>query len=282
MFIFLSFLLTSCDEDKLPKYSELRDLRILALIASQPEINAGATTTITPIISDITETTNLTYEAVSCLDPGVGIGAEPTCDGSSSAIALQSGTLNSGNMTAAKSFTGAATAFSVTVPASNIIFAQQSSQNQFNGISYLVTYKITNSSGYSVKSFKRILVSTRSASEKNNNPNLTSILGNNSALSSSLPANQSLSLRLNLGTPAAETYSYQKSDGSTETRNEELLTTWFITDGNLKYSRTVGLDTNTWDAPANLPSGRDVFIITVIRDGRGGVSYTRNCFGTCP
>lgn len=276
----ISFFLASCSKDELPKYTELRELRILGLVANPPEVAAGGSTTITPIISDITETTSLSYEAVGCLDPGVGIGAEPTCESSSSAVAIQNGTLNSGDMTAAKGFTGSATSFPVTVPATNIIFLQQSAQRQHNGISYLVTYKVTNSSGVVVKSFKRIIVST--SSTKNNNPNLVSISGNGSAFTTTLPASQSLALSLNLGSPAAETYNFQKADGSIESRNEELMTTWFITDGTTRYFRTTGTETNIWDAPAGLTSGRDSFIITLTRDNRGGLSYVKNCFGTCP
>ncbi len=281
LFVYIiSSFLVSCSKDELPKYTELRELRILGLIANPPEVAAGGSTTITPVISDITETTSLSYEAVGCLDPGVGIGAEPTCENSASAVAIQSGTLNSGDMTAAKGFTGSAASFPVTVSATSIIFLQQSAQKQHNGISYLITYKVTNSLGIVVKSFKRIIVSTKST--KNSNPNLISILGNGSPFTITLPASQSLTLSLNLGSPAAETYSFQKSDGSTESRDEELLTTWFITDGTTRYFRTSGTETNTWDAPAGLTSGRDTFIITLTRDNRGGLSYVKNCFGTCP
>lgn len=282
IFVLFSFFMSSCSKDNLPKYVELHELRVLGLIASSPEVDAGGSTTITPLISDVTETTSLSYEAVGCIEPALGLGAEPTCDGNSTAVALQSGVLNSGNMVAAKGFTGTATSFSVTTPGAGVMFAQRSSQDQFNGLSYLVTYKVTNSAGQTVKSFKRILVSTRAAGNKNNNPVVNGILANGSSLTTTLPAGQALSINLNLGTPAAESYSVQKTDGSQENRSEELLTTWFITDGELKYYRSTGNEINTWTAPGAQPTGRDVYLLSVTRDGRGGLAFQKNCFGTCP
>ena len=60
---------TSCNDSKLPKYVELTELRVLSLIADKPEVNPGETVSITPIISDINETTSLSYEAPSAAPP---------------------------------------------------------------------------------------------------------------------------------------------------------------------------------------------------------------------
>lgn len=280
--IFMSLCLLSCGDSKLPKYIELKELRVLGLIADTPEIDPGGTATITAIVSDINETTGLTDEAKACVEPGVGYGAEPTCEGNPTAVTVKSGTVAGADMSLAKGFTGIASSFSITAPASGIIFAQRTAQDQFNGISYLVTYKVTNSAGLSVKSFKRIIVSTRPSGEKNHNPSTTAILNSGAAFSgNTLPAGQALTISPQLGSPAGEAYTYKLADGSLKSRQEELSTTWFISDGELKYYRTIGAETNQWTAPGTAPVGRDVYLLAVTRDGRGGLSFQKKCFGTC-
>jgi hypothetical protein len=275
----LSLILTGCMPDNLPKYNELNSLRILALIASAPEVDASGSTTITPILSDITETTALTFEAAGCIPL---TSADSSCAGNPTVTTLQTGTLNSGDMVAARSFTGAATAFNVTVPASAVIFNQRTTQDQYNGLSYLVSYTVHNSRGDSVQSFRRIIVSTRAAADKNHNPILNDVLANGVALSTTLPAGQSLSLTPSFGAIVAESYPVQTDSGSYRTDQEEVLTSWFATDGHLKYYRSVSQDENPYTAPDSLPTGRDVLLIAVTRDGRGGMAYKRKCFGTCP
>ncbi len=272
---------SGCGENKLPKYIELRDLRVLGLIAEPPEVDAGGVTTITPVLSDIGETTSLTYEAIGCLDPGVSVGAEASCVGAPSAVSLSSGILNSGNMTQTRGFTGTATSFSVTVPASSVIFALRRGQDQFNGISYLVTYQVTNTAGLTVKSFKRLVVSTRESSAKNKNPITSDILGDGLAFTSVLPLGQPISIAPSFGLVGAESYVVQLADGTQSSRTEELLTTWFITDGELKVFRTTGADSNILTTPGAQPIARDAFLLALTRDGRGGLSVIKKCFGTC-
>jgi len=282
LIVFFLIPLLSCSKDQLPKYTELKELRVLALIANPPEVDAGASTTITPVISDITESSSLTYEALGCIDPGVSAGAEPTCSGNPTAVTLQTGTLNTGDMAANRSFTGSAVSFTVNLPAAGVIFSQRSAQDQFNGVSYLVTYQIRNTTGTTVQSFKRIVVSTRGAAEKNQNPNLTDVLNSGIAFTPALPAGQLINLTTSPAAPTAQTYTVQNSDGTTTTRTEEILTTWFITDGEMTFYRTTQGDQNEWKSPAATPMGRDVFIIAVTRDSRGGIAYVKKCFGTCP
>ena len=78
----LGLCLLSCSEPNFKKYNELSELRVLALKADLPEVTAGATVTITPIVSDIVNSGALTFTANACLDPGVAFGARPTCEGS--------------------------------------------------------------------------------------------------------------------------------------------------------------------------------------------------------
>ncbi|MGZ5278856.1 MAG: hypothetical protein ACXWC9_02875 [Pseudobdellovibrionaceae bacterium] len=274
-----AFVLNGCMADNLPKYNRLESLRILALVATAPEVDAGGTTTITPILSDIVETTSLTYEAIGCISL---TSVDTSCSGNPTALAIQAGTLNSGDMTPARSFTGTATAFTVLIPAAGVIFDQRSAQDQFNGISYLVTYSVRNSRGDSIQSFRRIVVSTKPLAEKNQNPVLNDVLANGAALTTTLPASQKLSMTPSFGAITTESYRVLTDSGSYRTDTEEVVTTWFSTDGELKYYRSVASEENTFTAPDALPAGRDAFLIAVTRDGRGGIAFNRKCFGTCP
>src|SRR5690606_37262340 len=121
VFLLLAILvpLSACSENDLPKYVVLNELRILGLVAHDPEVDAGGGTTITPIISDVTESTALTFEVTGCiaLSP-----VDSNCDGNPTATTIQTGTLNTGDMTAARHFTGAASSFTVNVPAAAVIY----------------------------------------------------------------------------------------------------------------------------------------------------------------
>jgi hypothetical protein len=271
--------LLSCNRPDLPEYDELEGLRILGLIASSPEVDAGGTTTITPILSDINETTALTYEALACISI---TGVDTSCDNNPTTVNLQNGTLNSGDMTAARGFTGSADPIAVVVPSSAIIFSQRSAQDQFNGITYLFTYAIHNSRGDTVQSFRRIVVSTRNASEKDLNPVLNDITADGMTLTATLPAGQSLSVRPSFGSPSTQSYRVQTDSGDFRTESEELVTTWFSNDGDLKYTRSVADDANTFEAPSALPTNHDLYLIAVTRDGRGGLAWKKKCFGICP
>ncbi len=273
----------SCTNDKLPKYDELNTLRVLTLQLDQPEADAGATLQLTPYLSDINETSALTYEVKRCLDPGVALGAEPICEGNPSAVTVQAGTLNTGDMTTAHFFTGTGTAVSVPLPLSAQIFSGRSTDEQFNGIAYLITYKITNSRGESVSAFKRAIISTRAAGQKNQNPVVPEILSNGTSFTSNAyPSGQTLQISPKISAGSTETYQVMKNDGTLETKTEELTTTWFITEGSFKYYRSLGTEADEYKAADSLTTGRDGFIVAVTRDGRGGVSVVKKCFGACP
>ena len=48
------FIASGCTSNDLPIYSHLDSLRVIALIADQPEVAPGTTVTITPYMSDAT------------------------------------------------------------------------------------------------------------------------------------------------------------------------------------------------------------------------------------
>lgn len=284
--LFAVLFLVSCDDNSLPKYVEINSLRILNIQVSDgsgnAEFNPGDVVTVTPFISDINNSGTLSYEAKACIDPGVAYGSEPSCESSNSMVTVGSGNISSVDVSS--NYTGAANVLSVTLPATAVIFAGRSNQDKYNGVSYLLTYKLISSDGRSVKSFKRIVVSTKTT--KNKNPVVNDILSNGAAITSLPLTLVSLSLQFGSGgggsgsgvNASLESYSQLQSDGSYKTSNEELLTTWFISDGSLKYYRTVNADANEYTGPATAPAGRKGFIISVTRDGRGGSAVVKKEF----
>ncbi len=264
----LALLQASCADNDFPEYIELKELRVLALQAgstgSAAEYSPGDSVTITPIISDYFGGSRaLNYEAFACVDPGLSVGAEPSCDGVPGAESVGSGTAT----TPATQRTGSSSTFSVNIPST--LLDQRSAADKYNGVNYLVTYKLTAGSEV-VRSFRRILVSETGKAGKNNNPQTTGILANGAALTT-LPAGQ---VELSVSYPAGsvESYSAKKSDGSLASATESLTTTWFRTDGELKFYRTVTTDTSTYTPPAAAPAGRQALIVGVTRDDRGGVT----------
>ncbi len=273
--------LTSCMDSKLPKYVELNELRVLTLISDKPEVNPGESVTITPIVSDVNETTSLNFEAFGCIDPGVALGAEPSCASNATKVTLGTGTITSAtNAEMAQNFTGTATSFSATIPTDAIIFNQRSETDKHNGVGYLIEYKISNTRGQSVNTIKRILVSNKSSGQKNLNPIVDQLQSNGVGLGNNdFPLNGKFTINMIFNTNSFQVYTLKKDDGSTENKSEELTTTWFITDGVLKYFRSSNQDTNEYEAPATVPTTRKSFLISISRDSRGGSTYKRICGG---
>lgn len=274
-FCLTTVFLSGCGKDNLPEFNHLEGLRVLAFKMSAPEVSPGDTVTVTPIISDISAT-SLTYTARVCVDPGVSFGATPSCVGNASSVTLadqQSLTLPGVN----ESWTGLADSLTVQVPASNVIFAGRSLVEQFNGVGYLLEYILSNDRGETVRSIKRIIVSESSKTSKNLNPNTTDIFANGvsmTALSWSSPVN----LNTDLALTSAETYTIKNSSGELVTAVEQLVTTWFVTDGETKYYRSEGFDADEYIAPSAAPVGRSVYILAITHDDRGGVSLVKKKF----
>lgn len=273
--------LFSCMDSKLPKYVELNELRVLSLISDKPEVNPAESVTLTPIISDVNETVSLSYEAYGCIDPGVALGAEPTCQGSTTKQTLAQSTITSAsNSDMSQNFTGAGPSFTAVIPPETIIFKQRSDRDKYNGVGYLIEYKISNPRGQSVSTVKRILVSNKSGAQKNVNPIADQLQANGTALANTgFPLNGVYSLNMVFDASSFQIYSQQKDDGSLDSKTEELTTTWFITDGSLKFFRSSNQDQNEFTAPAAIPNTRKSFLISISRDSRGGVVYKRICGG---
>jgi hypothetical protein len=277
----LSLALVSCMDSNLPKYVELTELRVLSLLADKPEVNPGESISITPIISDINETTSLSFEAYGCIDPGVSLGAEPSCTGNPTKATLSTGTITAAtNTDMAQNFTGAGQSFTALAPTDAIIFNQRSEIDKYNGVGYLIEYKISNTRGQSVNTIKRILVSNKSSGEKNSNPIVDQLQANGTGLGNNdFPLNAVFTINMLFNMTSFQVYTLKKDDGSSENKSEELTTTWFITDGSLKYFRSSNHETNEYTAPPSVPTTRKSFLISISRDSRGGVAYKRICGG---
>jgi hypothetical protein len=268
---------SGCGGSNLPDYNLLASLRVLALQADKPEAHPGDTVTITPYASDINGGGRaLTFSAEACLDPGTAYGATPSCLGNPTRVVLNT---QSAAAALPGQATGATTTIAVSIPAT--LLTGQSTQNIYNGVSYLFLYQLFGGSE-TVTAFKHILVVDPSKATLNSNPDSAGALdilfnGAASATVVTLPSgDQSLSLQYPAG--AIEAYQLKKSDGSFQSLTESLTTTWFVTDGSENHYRSINSGTTTWTPPGGEPTSRKVVLAAVIRDGRGGVSFLKKEF----
>jgi hypothetical protein len=271
-----SLLVTSCAPKEFPNYNLLGGLRILTVIADHPEVSPGDTVSFTPVLSDLNgQGRTLTYSVQACVDPGVGLGAQPVCSDPDPA-SIQSGTLTPAAGTSS-TYTGPVAAFSVVMPSDTAIFAGRNAADQYNGVSYLVLYQISTADGAeTVQSFLRVKVSSAAKTQKNANPNIVSVDRDGSPVSGVFSIPSSLSVfKISAAAGAAESYSKMNRDGSLINAAEELVDTWFISDGLFEYQRTLSQTANSWAPPASKPSGRGAVIVVVTRDGRGGAAFQK-------
>jgi hypothetical protein len=277
---------SACTQGNLPDYIRLGDLRILALQADHPEVDPATVVTLTPVVSDLTLGRTLSYSAEACVDPGVALGASPTCAGNPTQVTLSAGAIPTVGATK-RTFTGKAPVITVTVPPATVIFANRSAMDQFNGVAYLVIYRLTAADGTAVTAIKRIIASTRPV--KNSNPTLSDVTAGSTSLSAYLTALQftgtaptQVTLSPVIASGSAENYPV-KTATDTITQSEVPITTWFLSDGDIQDFRTQNTDGNGWTPPATQPSSlgggataatvRGVVFVVVTRDGRGGEDF---------
>lgn len=262
----------ACNRTDFPKYSLVSGLRILTIkaMSDQGEVNLGTTVTLQPVVSDIgAGGRTLTATVTACLDPGNSIGEQPTCTNpdTSSTSTFSTTTLSSNG-----TYTGAAPTFTVTVPASLPVFSASPAYLRYNGVAYTVIYTLTAPDGNSTTAIKRIMISDSGKTIKNKNPAIASVTANGAALSATQAySTSSLDLGIALST-GAETYQTMDPSGTLSSHSENVTTTWYFTDGEMKHQRTVGADSNHWDA--SKPSSRATALIVVVTDGRGGEDYS--------
>ena len=264
-----------CNQPDFPKYNVLGDLRILTVITSAPEVSPGDSVTFTPILSDVNgQGRTLQYSVSGCIDPGVGIGASPVCP-EPDPVSMQSGTvaLLPG---AGTTYTGPVPSFSLTMPDAATMFASRSAADQYNGVAYLVFYSISVPNGPSVNSFLRVIVSSVDKAQKNQNPVITSVDLNDDPIPGALPMPVSAAnFRVTFPASSTDTYQVMHHDGSLTTHTEEMVTTWFISDGEFDFTRTLGSSENSWSPPKAKPADRGLVLLVVTRDERGGAAFQK-------
>ena len=266
--IVCNIILQSCSKDELPKFNQLGTLRIIALTTPTPEVNPGVGVTITPFVSDINETGALKDTVQTCIDLGISYGVLPTCEGNPTKFVLHTDRTLA-VPTLLDNRTGEANSFLITIPGSAIIFNSKSAQDQFNGVNYLVEYILTNTAGKQIKSFKRIVVSTKSP--KNSNPAITDFFSDGVTMTT-LPISTKSNLTSDLTSASIENYQSQDSNNLITINNESVSVTWFITDGETKYFRSEISQSNEYTGPTTAPTGRSAYIFAVARDNRGGAT----------
>lgn len=261
--ITLTFL--SCG-DEFTEQSKLGKLRVLAMTADKPEINAATTVLVTPLISFVDGgDTTLDYTWEACPDPGIDFGADVNCDSATAALKLTgTGSFATSGLSAAK-YTGVATNISLVIPAAVFTYlGTLDSDLQFNGVDYLLILKYTDqTSGQEATGLKRIKLSTKASGDLNTNPTVGAIQFNGVDIAA-FPASEGKITVSNLS--AAESYSNQTNVGL-RTFTENMYVSWYSSAGEFLFNRTDIGEENTYT-----PSGTDGVFVAVYRDGRGGIA----------
>lgn len=269
---FALLLLNACANKDFSPYSKLKGLRIVAIKAAQPELDLGGSTTIEALVSwTDKEAQTLTHEAVACLDPGVSAGADATCEGSTTKQVLVSST--SLGLTTPH-FTDVVPLGTLSVDAflDATAFSAYSDSTRYNGVSILVVYKVIASDGTQATASKSVLVSESTKTSKNVNPSVSAIALDSNAISEFPTASGILSASTT-SNEASDAYVVKNTDGTPLPFKEELLLTWFLSEGTIKRTHTLGAATNTFTVEPTESAKPAKSIVVVVRDGRGGIDY---------
>ncbi len=264
-YLALLILCLSCGDTKFRKVEELETFRILGIKANTPEVNPGASVNLQVLVSDINGSGNLSGNYITCIDPGISQGARVSCDhdetASESAVSIDMTALTP----SASGRTGLSSeTFSVSIPATNVIYAGRSERERSNGVAYLAIFTING-----VTAFKRILVSPRTVGDADNAPN-TNPTGSTLSLNGSAAGLPSDGDVLSVTTSAAQVYRQTRVDGVVETRTERYEVAWYTSTGEFDKPKA-GIDEDTEFKGDDDPS----LIMAVIRDERGGIDFAK-------
>ena len=164
-------------------------------------------------------------------------------------------------------YTGFSTAtYTATITAT--ILLGRTAREQYNGVSYIVIFSFT-VDGLTVKSFKRIVATSRNS--LNSNPTISNVFINGN-VASGKPNKDDL---LSLTSSAAEDYSYQNVDDSLEARSETLEVAWYVSEGEINKPKAYSSETIKYKS---IPPTSTMLLIAVLRDGRGGIAIHREVF----
>ncbi len=324
--VLLSALASGCAGEKMPKYSIVQGLRVLGMVLDYPEVNydgssfttpvATSVVEVTPVISDLYGgTRTLRYNLYHCIDPGVGVGAIPTCSGNPSRVDVataQAVLAGLDDFSSDNNRTGAISGVSINLDAGTLgatvmalyaaKFQSLTTAQKFNGFSILIFFELYPDAEESKKitTFKRLIVSGPAKVTKNANPITLTFLRDGAPLGTSLPTVKS---SLDAFVPASDFQSYLFTDasGNTSSLTESIETAWFLTgpedvkcskekectpDGLFSLSRTIPGELNAFTPPEVAPpTDRGRILIGIAKDNRGGAKVTRLCDGSpanCP
>ncbi len=270
-----------CGSNDLPKYYLLDRLRVLGanIVGAAAEFAAGdAGIQVAFHISDpLGAGRTLTYSLESCVDPGIGLGATPTCaDNPTRTVITSTSTFVPGS--AATNYYGVLTTPAFSVPAAGVMFADPRTGStkpiyqQDNGVAYIVILRLTASVTESEIAYKRVIVSTKAT--KNQNPTFGSpalTFNGVDATTYTLTAD-AFPMNSAAATGSAETYFQEDNNGTSTSKTEALTVTWLTNAGVIRYTRTDPGVENRFTPYS--PLATVTSIIAVMRDDRGGEAIT--------
>ncbi|MEQ1876231.1 MAG: hypothetical protein ABL958_06265 [Bdellovibrionia bacterium] len=254
-YLLLLLLIAGCSEEK-SKYATVSKLRVVGLRTAVPEISPGGTiSSVEALVLDPDGNGRpLTYQWAGCMEPLLEHAFD--CEGAADRVDLGTGATSVGGV--------------IVIPPTALDALPPF--RAFNGINYLVVLKV-DAGNESVKSFKRIVVSTNPA--KNSNPDIISLARNGTVLGSpDAFVSGEFTLTSALSAGSSENYTYMDAQGSQKAGTEDILLTWFHTEGDMKTSRTFGGDLdNQWKIDSK--SRTTISLVVVIHDGRGGSDWVQ-------
>ncbi len=261
-FILLLTVLLSCGDDNFRKVEKLSGFRVLGIKAANPEISdTNQVINLQLIVSDVNGAgRSIVGEVVSCIDPGVGYGAEVSCDHAPIPQANLTFDFDDPGLGSSNAYTGITT-YSLNYTAG--ILTGQSSRDQFNGVAYLIIFTF-DVDGETHKVFKRIIVTNRGT--LNSNPTAGNIQLNGANILAFPQNGQELSI----GSSLPETYTYRTVEDIDETRTEEFQVAWYVSEGELSLSKTYIDEVTEYEGSA--PTG-DSVVVAIVRDDRGGLDF---------
>lgn len=255
-YLLLILMLTSCQGVQLPKYGKLEKLRVLALKATSPEVSPGANIPVVSALVYDPDNRPITYEWYGCSEALTTDPKRFDCDLASDKISLGTGTSSSGTSTISTTY-----------------LLGQSTIKKFNGINYIVSVIISAGTD-SVRAFKRITVSDSTKTTKNSNPTLNYLTRENVQLNNNDSVGSTAStLLLNVSAGSYESFTYLDSQGVSKSSTEDLLLTWFYSEGEMYQDRTFGGNLQNIWTPPNPKVRANVTLSVVAHDERGGTDW---------
>jgi hypothetical protein len=261
-YLLLILLCFSCGDDGFRKVEKLEGFRILGVVSDNSEVAAGDSVTVNALIADVKGTENsISGNYITCIDPGIGRGAEASCDNPVS-VGNYNIDMTVPGLTGR---VGLGPNLSVTVPTT--ILDGKSSLEKFNGVALIVIFNFTiDSVNYST--YKRI-VATDGTRTRNTVPTGSAILLNNQVIASAPNDGDNLSVT----TSATETYEVMNVDGSKETLTEKYEIAWYTNSGKFDLPKAKIDEVVEYQGDT-----ASTLTIAVIRDERGGLDFVKAYF----